>query len=392
MEARLQILQERLKQQQMDSTAEVKSSASSSRWKSSKTEKGSIRSYGKEISDKAKKKTQEISASGLLSKSANVALKTSAQMQLQHTYSTPAPVAGDLSPSVGPSALQTPELMTQGPKPAAQWTQEDVSQWLTHLGLSQYAQSFADNEMCGSLLLDITLEDLDYMKVGVLAHRKLILRALDDLRQQQSTHNMKRAPSALLRASSASSSTRPLQHAHEPRQRIAMNDEDEDDAQEEEGAQVVGEAQRKQAPKQLHWSQVPPLTEQNPSASQRPPVNAADDGDIDEEAERRAFMQAVADWRSGGSSSGQQKGKVVSVRARYLDTNDAETATSGREEDTSDTFAMHGGEWVNPFAPASSSSSLPSAPRQSQSQSSSSARGYLQQEGVLDEAAEHAVS
>lgn len=69
MEARLQILQERLRSQQMLET-DAKTNAGSSKWKSSKVEKGSIRSYGKEISEKAKKKTMEISqGASLMSKS-----------------------------------------------------------------------------------------------------------------------------------------------------------------------------------------------------------------------------------------------------------------------------------------------------------------------------------
>lgn len=76
MEARLQILQERLRAQQM---TESDAKPGGSRWKSSKAEKGSIRSYGKEVSDKAKKKTMEISSgTALLSRSTTLPSKSNA--------------------------------------------------------------------------------------------------------------------------------------------------------------------------------------------------------------------------------------------------------------------------------------------------------------------------
>lgn len=93
--------------------------------------------------------------------------------------------------------------------------------------------------MVGSMLLDITLEDLDYMNVKVLAHRKLILRAIEDLRQKSTTQNGNKAPSALLRISSKSSA------------RPAMS---------VEPVQVETEvAQEKPAPSKVHWSQLEPL-------------------------------------------------------------------------------------------------------------------------------------
>ena len=61
MEARLKMLQERmrLQQQEAEANAKLAGAGSNSRWKSSKTEKGSIRSYGKEVQEKHKKRTEE---------------------------------------------------------------------------------------------------------------------------------------------------------------------------------------------------------------------------------------------------------------------------------------------------------------------------------------------
>ncbi len=66
------------------------------------------------------------------------------------------------------------------------WNVKDVSDWFAFIGLEQYAASFAANEISGPILLDISLEDLDYMGITVLGHRKTILRGIEDLRKNKS--------------------------------------------------------------------------------------------------------------------------------------------------------------------------------------------------------------
>ncbi|WOH54836.1 adenylate/guanylate cyclase domain-containing protein [Bradyrhizobium sp. sBnM-33] len=54
---------------------------------------------------------------------------------------------------------------------------QPIAHWLNALGLGQYAQRFADNDIDASILRDLTDEDLE--KIGVsLGHRKKILRAI----------------------------------------------------------------------------------------------------------------------------------------------------------------------------------------------------------------------
>src|SRR5437660_11557186 len=54
---------------------------------------------------------------------------------------------------------------------------QPIAHWLNALGLGQYAQRFADNDIDASILRDLTDEDLK--KIGVsLGHRKRILRAI----------------------------------------------------------------------------------------------------------------------------------------------------------------------------------------------------------------------
>src|SRR3974390_729314 len=52
-----------------------------------------------------------------------------------------------------------------------------VTDWLEKLGLSEYAQRFADNAIDLSVLPDLTDQDLE--KIGVLlGHRRKILKAI----------------------------------------------------------------------------------------------------------------------------------------------------------------------------------------------------------------------
>src|SRR5262247_676485 len=55
-----------------------------------------------------------------------------------------------------------------------------IAEWLNALGLRQYAQRFADNDIDTNVLPDLTEADLE--KIGVsLGHRKRMLRAIAEL-------------------------------------------------------------------------------------------------------------------------------------------------------------------------------------------------------------------
>ena len=57
---------------------------------------------------------------------------------------------------------------------------QQIADWLNTLGLMQYAQRFAENDINSSVLRDLTDDDLK--KIGVsLGHRKKILRAIAEL-------------------------------------------------------------------------------------------------------------------------------------------------------------------------------------------------------------------
>src|SRR2546429_6816683 len=54
---------------------------------------------------------------------------------------------------------------------------KDIAEWLTSIGLGEYAQRFAENRIDASVLRDLTDHDLE--KIGIpLGHRKKMLRAI----------------------------------------------------------------------------------------------------------------------------------------------------------------------------------------------------------------------
>src|SRR5215472_312390 len=56
----------------------------------------------------------------------------------------------------------------------------DIAEWLASIGLSEYAQRFADNAIDLSVIRDLTEQDLKDLGV-LLGHRRRILRAIAEL-------------------------------------------------------------------------------------------------------------------------------------------------------------------------------------------------------------------
>jgi class 3 adenylate cyclase/predicted ATPase len=63
----------------------------------------------------------------------------------------------------------------------------DIAGWLRRLGLEQYASAFADNHIDGSLLPDLTTEDLLALGVASVGHRRRLLSAIASLRADSPT-------------------------------------------------------------------------------------------------------------------------------------------------------------------------------------------------------------
>jgi SAM domain (Sterile alpha motif) len=58
---------------------------------------------------------------------------------------------------------------------------QQIADWLEQLGLGQYAQRFAENDINFSILSDLTDQDLEKIGVTSLGHRRQLLRAIPEL-------------------------------------------------------------------------------------------------------------------------------------------------------------------------------------------------------------------
>jgi hypothetical protein len=59
---------------------------------------------------------------------------------------------------------------------------QQVADWLGKLGLGQYAQRFAENDISFVILPDLSDQDLEKIGVSSLGHRRLLLRAIAELK------------------------------------------------------------------------------------------------------------------------------------------------------------------------------------------------------------------
>ena len=59
---------------------------------------------------------------------------------------------------------------------------QQISDWLEKLGMSEYAQRFAENDIDITILGDLSDQDLEKIGVGSLGHRRRLLRAIADLK------------------------------------------------------------------------------------------------------------------------------------------------------------------------------------------------------------------
>ena len=59
---------------------------------------------------------------------------------------------------------------------------QQVADWLQKLGLGQYAQRFAENDISFSILTDLTDQHLEKIGVASLGHRLQLLRAIAELK------------------------------------------------------------------------------------------------------------------------------------------------------------------------------------------------------------------
>jgi len=161
------------------------------------------------------------------------------------------------APADGSAAAGVGDKRALRPSAAATWTPAQVAEWLAVLGLADYAPVFSANAMSGMALLDLVEADLDYMGVKPLGHRKLLIRGVGQLR-------------AACGLSASAPAAAPVP------------------------AEAEGSAR-------VHWSHTQPLPAPAASASGA----SLADGGFDEAVEASAFTAAVMAWRKGAAASGK---------------------------------------------------------------------------------------
>lgn len=77
---------------------------------------------------------------------------------------------------IAPVALPPGEIVSE-------WPSSKVSAWLTALGLSGYAPSFAEHRITGDVLEVLTEAHLVQLGVELIGHRVLLMREIQSLRR-----------------------------------------------------------------------------------------------------------------------------------------------------------------------------------------------------------------
>ncbi|GBG27915.1 Kinesin light chain 1 [Hondaea fermentalgiana] len=167
-----------------------------------------------------------------------------------------------------------------------EWTKSDVQQWLHSLGLEKYKKIFAENEIDGAVLLELGVDDLDYMNINALAHRKALLKEVARLKR------------CIDPGTDGRPSSRQLQPLRSGRSQYA-----------DAGAHDAAQSSPRQVPV---------------SATSSSGGGGYQGGLLDEAAEHEAFKRAVEEWRNGGSST---------TKAQSQSQTRAKSAKDGSTED-----------------------------------------------------------
>ena len=203
-----------------------------------------------------------------------------------------------------------PKMSTVG-----NWDKEEVSRWLVQLNLAEYCDVFVQNQINGEVLLELSLDDLDYMSIKALGHRKTILKEIEYLRDsidpKCSADNIaSESPTCSLHPSTSSNVATDV-------------------------------TSRSTNPAKIHWSHLEPLSSDglNQHVHGANHVNVADlsvSCDVlDEDAEHAAFQLAVLEWRNAGDASSS----ISTASDHYLK---CEVASLSKN-------LVDNSEWMNPY-------------------------------------------
>jgi hypothetical protein len=302
MEERLQLL----KMQMSRERASQQSKVGQSRWKSGAKDRGSVRNYAKDVRSRQPKKSKS---------------------------RRERPTTPEMAPVLDAS------LPLGNKQDVSKWGTVEVGQWLQELNMTAHMKVFEQNEITGPILLEVGLDDLDYMEIKALGNRKTILKAINDLKKNGGRYDEAKRPAS--------------RHAN----KYANQDPSTKNS--------------------VHWSHVPQPVMANGGTDPMPSGQGDDslaDGEYSEQASHAAFAEALNEWRCGKTNG-------TKVDIERVDDGDVQV------EAESETGAVGGNLWVNP-AFANETSSSAQGPETAYHDSTQGGGGKLL-EGNFDEEEEH---
>ena len=264
MENRLRMLQTRMTAQAEEDAAVPR--VGGSRWRGARTDKGSVTRYNQTMQERHTKRSNAQSyqeAMALSTRGGSNGVMSEAKRETRTKGHAATKIAAQPSKSDDVEA----------------WSVQEVGAWLEELGLPQYVEVFTVNEITGAVLIDLSLDDLDYMEIKTLGHRKNLLKAVAKL--QGSSGNR------------PASVRRPARSEVQPQRSQSLENLPV-------GASSSSPSSSSSSGKQKHWSQLEPIANNVVTHGGEVPVNPGD-GMIDEAAEQRAFQEAVMEWRRGAA-------------------------------------------------------------------------------------------
>eukprot|EP00750_Incisomonas_marina_P012122 INCI16585.2.p1 GENE.INCI16585.2~~INCI16585.2.p1 ORF type:complete len:551 (-),score=121.31 INCI16585.2:314-1966(-) len=344
MEARLAMMKVALTAEKEKTSGAVQQDGS--RWRSGGVNAGSLSRYDKDINRRGgrRKKRGDSATRGPSSSSSKFVSKNFSNRS-----------RGDRRAG-GPKSMSGQKTPRGGRENAEEWSQAEVGQWLTSIGLPQYKTVFHENAIDGAVLVEMGTEDLDYLNIKALGHRKMILGGLAEIRVDKSAAT-----------SSASASSQASRQAPAPQQKEPLKP-------------------------RKHWAVA--AAENQRRIDERgglPPVQAAgtadtplNQGHYDEAAQSALFQQSVMEWRKAraaakAAEAGASEPSTKEVAPSKLTVGPDGAALDGGgsllqgkydEEEQSRLFkesvmqwrrdkaraeaggAPDGSEWVNPFGAA----------------------------------------
>ena len=179
-----------------------------------------------------------------------------------------------------------------------EWSIQEVASWLNGIGMSQYQRTFEKNEISGTILLDLDPDDLDYMNIKILAHRKTLIKEIKKMKAPP-------MPTAT-KQKKHWSHVEPLAHRKVSGGTITVNGADAKDsrrhASNAPGAGLIAMVNAEQGSDMgSMWAPLPAAPESDASSQGTKHSGASwvFEGKMDEEAEHAAFRKAIEELRVG---------------------------------------------------------------------------------------------